>query len=235
MLKRVFLAAFFLLLPAIVWAGDFSDGIYTSNLGYSVQPPQKWARLDASNAAAMKGHVPENIAIKSTERFDVIFFPNFMKADTSLTAENDRLAKNKEILDADKNAAPDELLQPISDKIEPPEFSPMISILVLNIVPSKITPEMVKVYEEQLISMNEQEGDYSGFKVLGSTMSTSLDGGDAFIYNIEFRRNRMAYKVEQTIIFHTNETLIVTCMEDANDFNDDKMWCKNVVGTIKFR
>lgn len=237
MLKRVLFAAIFLFLPALAYAGSFVDGVYSSNLGYSVTPPKGWVRLDASNASAMQGHVPQNIDVLGTSRFDVIFFPPFSKVDTSLAADTERLEKNKAVRDANKNPDPEDIIPPASDMTQPPEFSPSMSIIVLNSVPSKMKPEMAKVYADKLIAQVREMSDFSDFEIKASTMDNTLPAGDDFNFVLGFRRNQKEYKLEQTIIFRPNEseTVVVTCINDANEYEADKMWCKSAVTSLKFK
>lgn len=237
MLKSVLFAVLFLFIPALAFAGSFVDGVYTSRLGYSIKPPAGWVRLDASNAAAMEGHVPKNIDAQGISRFDVIFFPSFSEVDTSLNADNERLKKNKALLEENKNLDPEELIPPISDTKPAPEFSAMMSIIVLNSTPSNTADEMAKVYAENLVEEIKDVGVLSNFEVKASTKdSGSIPAGPDFNFSLGFRYNKIEYAVKQTVVFRLNgnETIIVTCMNNANLHEPDKMWCESALSTLRF-
>lgn len=232
MMLKFAAAATLVLLPSLAFAGNFENGLYTSNLDYQIRPPENWTRLDASNASAMSGHVPDNIQVSGTDRFDVIFFPEFSNTDTSKKADDERLAKNKEAKEANK---PDEIKPPIVDSVTPPEFVPSVSVLVISEVPSVQTPEIVKAYEKKLIESHDGFSYADSFQVLNATKETAY-AEDAFLFKFSFNYNRREIDVEQALMFHLNSTYVITCTSDAQEpVNNDKKWCRSVITSIKFK
>ena len=233
--KCLLFTAFTMLLPTVAWAGSFVDGVYTSNAGYSIRPPEDWVRLDASNAMAMKGHIPENITTDGMKRFDVVFFPSFSKTDTSIKADNKRIESNKATLEENKNAQPEDLIQPIQDRDIPPSFSPTVSVLVLSSRISATSSEMVKAYEASILENVKDGADYAkNFKVLDSTKD-AVNTENGFVFKIRFTAGFREVNVEQTIITRPNDvTYIVTCTADTNEHLPNN-WCQNVVGSMKFK
>ena len=229
MFKRFLLTALALLLPSIAMAGSFENGIYKSNLGYLISPPEDWIVLDAANFNAMTGHVPRNISTQGVgERIDVIFFPAFSKVDTSKKADDKRIEANKNVADGEKQP-------PITDKSDPPKFAPFISVLAVKNVPSKDSAEMVKAYADKIMA-NRDDGisDAEGFEIVNFTKDTAY-AEDIFLFNIKYRYDTRRIEVEQALMFHKEVTYIITCTNDAEDpVENDKRWCRKVITSMKF-
>ncbi len=239
MIKRILLTSLMFLMPAAVSAGDYGGNFYTSNLGYSIMlPDDSWARLDASNAEAMQKWLPQNISANSVDRFDAIFYPSFSKVDLSLDGDKKRLQDNQAKKDADPDVAPDSLAKPAHqtppDPASLPEFSPTVSVMVINSKPSSMAPENAKNFADALAAKHDELFGFAGdFKVKSATFDT-LDPGSAFIFIMEYRIKNRRIAVEQTALFHNDQTYIITCTSDSNEYVKDKDWCRNVVNSISF-
>ncbi len=236
MFKQLAVIVLSLMLPATAWAGSMEDGKYTSNLGYTIHPPKDWQRVDAATASAMTGHVPLNINMSGLERFDVIFFPKFSNADTSMAADDERLKKNKEMLAEDSSATP---LKPIVDMTDPPNFSPTISVLAMKYVPEAVNAERVVAFNEHLLETISSAATYAQDFGAESTLreyhqASDADSGATFEFNIRFRHKNRGIKVEQTLIFHKNTTYIITCTSDENEYVSPESWCKETVNSMSF-
>ena len=191
-------------------------------------------RLDASTAAAMTNHVPKNIDINGVNRFDVIFFPSFSEVDTSLAADDERLKKKKEHKDAGDDPIPPEINDPAIDSSDPPDFSSSLTVAVLEGIPSKVSEEMVKAYADRLVAEMKSASDFSGVKVLDSRTG-SVSSMKSFEFVVEFSNGRRTFEVNQTLVIHYDETLIITCINDDNETEDDREWCKNAVNSLKIK
>ena len=233
-MKRFALILFAFFIPALAWAGSYDGTVYTSNLGYSVKPPSKWDgndaiwdRVDASNAVAMKNHIPKNIAIEGLDRFDVVFFPRFTKANTSLDADRKRAEMNKD-------ATPEDFIPPYEDKSPIPDFYPSVSILVLNTSISDQSPEMVEAYKQSLLqNVPDVVGFAQEFKIVDTTKD-SISAGESFIFKIHFRVDSHDVEMEQIVISQRSSTYIISCTKDSNDNHLPLNWCKNVANSMKF-
>lgn len=237
MLKKVLSIAFAFMIPATAVAGSFDEtGVYSSNVGYKIRPPEGWMRVDASTVDALKGHIPENISTSALDRFDVVFFPKHKDmVDTSKQADDARIAENKARLEADPKTAPEELTPPIVDTSVPESFVPTISILALEHVPESQEPEYAKAYAETIVEEMKATASYAeGFKVLSATRD-ALTPSDAFVFNIEFRSGERMLLVEQYVLFASSHTYVVTCTQDSNEYIGDKKWCRKAVESMKLR
>ncbi|MBO4349350.1 MAG: hypothetical protein J6A01_00185 [Proteobacteria bacterium] len=234
MMKHFALVLFVLLFPALAWAGSYDGTVYTSNLGYTVKPPSTWDghnaiwdRVDASNAVAMKNHIPQNIAIEGIDRFDVVFFPRFTKTDTSLEADRKRAELNKD-------AAPEDIEPPYEDKAKVPEFYPSVSILVLNMSISDQSPEMVEAYKQSLLqNVPDVVGFAQDFNIVDATKD-AVNSENGFIFKIHFRVDSHEVEMEQIILSRRSSTYIISCTKDSNDNHLPLNWCKNVANSMQF-
>lgn len=239
-MKRIVLTALGVLLPLTANAGSFDaeTGIYTSYLGYEIKPPKGWFYVDASNLRGMETSLPKNIAAKALERVDVVFFPDFTDDSNAMSkkADDERIVKNEEALKDDPKMSPEELLQPVLklEATEIPKFSTSISILSVR---AKIreTPEAPKAYEEAMVAAAKKNA-IAGFKVVNSTYDDALVSGSAYVFSYEFQHKRtQTIHVDQTLLFHGEQTLVITCANDVEDYIKDKNWCKQVVNSIEFK
>ncbi len=73
---------------------------------------------------------------------------------------------------------------------------------------------------------------YTDFKLKVATLNDSLKAGNAYEFSANFIHNSHDIAVEQTMIFFSNETMIVTCVYDDNDNNLSKNWCQSMIGSI---
>ena len=245
MMNRLALIAFACLLPASAWGGSFINGTYESNAGYTIQPPKDWVRLDASTAKGMEHMLPKNISIEGINRFDVVFFPPLQK-DTSLSADDERIKKNKQALEDNPEVDKAELIPPLDEQVnkeEIPEFSPTISILVLQTEISSTSPEMVAAYKKSVLdTIPTAGGSYSeSFKIKEATVDR-FDSTDGFRFKINFshhssRTSSREIEVLQTVQTFSHNTYIITCTSDVNDTKNhlDKDWCENTIKTMEFK
>lgn len=213
-----------------------STGSYTSDLGYTITAPSGWLMVDASNVGGMKPSLPGNIRADMLSRADVVFFPNFTGSEaleTSKQADDARREKNKEALEGDPNMPKEELLTPVTTLDNPPEFSPMVTILSVKTTPDP-KPEGVKAYEKQILKTAGERLNAEGFKIVNSTYNDALSAGSAYLFNVEFRHQSRLIAAEQTLVFHGEQTLIVTCIQDSNEYQKDKNWCSKMVSSLKF-
>ena len=244
MLKRIAAAAAFLvMLPCVAQAGSFNGLVYKSNLGYTIQPPENWMRVDA---ATVKGMVeldllPSNITPKVFPRTDVIFFPAFTKTDTSLRADKKRTDANLEKFKEDANA---ELAQPIAVEDAHPDYSAAIAVSVFNGAPSAITTEMAKSYKEGVLKNAQAIEQLNGNSIKNLTISEATADKTAknykafvfnFEYDIDISGKNYHIKSEQTLIFQGNTTYMVTCSSDHNAPPEGVKanWCRTVVNSLK--
>ncbi len=56
------------------WAGTFKGGVYTSNHGYQMTPPEGWRWVDSGNHAVQAEELPGPLAAASVETYDVLFY-----------------------------------------------------------------------------------------------------------------------------------------------------------------
>ena len=238
MFKRISLITLAALMPVAAQAGNFVDGIYTSNLGYSIKPPENWQRVDMSNVSLMSEWLPQNISTESLDRFDVIFYPSFTKSDISLAGDDKRQADNKARLDADPSTPRENLTRPIHetppDRETLPGFTSTVSVMVIAHKPSSMASEYAKIYADELQTKHDSMFEFATDFKVNSATSEPLTPGDAFIFNMEFRINNRRVAVDQTVLFRKSETYIITCTSDINEYMSDKRWCRGVVNTLKF-
>lgn len=60
--------------PPAVEAGTFEKGVYTSNLGYRITPPEGWQAVDRGNHAVQTDAMPGTLAAAPASGYDVLFF-----------------------------------------------------------------------------------------------------------------------------------------------------------------
>ena len=239
MFKRILLASVVCLMPTAVLAGDYSGNYYTSNLGYSIMlPDDSWARVDASNAAALQKWLPQNISAGSLDRFDAIFYPSFSKVDLSVDGDYVRLQDNKSKKEANPDLSADMLAKPFHETPPEPEnlpaFVPTVSVMVVNYKPSSVASEKAKDFADALAAKHDAQFGYaSDFKVKSATFD-KLEKGSAFVFQMEYRLKSRSVAVEQTALFHNDQTYIITCTSDSNEYVKDKDWCRKVVNSIEF-
>lgn len=235
MFKKLALTAILLLFPVCAWAGSYIDGIYNSNLGYTVRPPSTWDgkeatwdRVDVSTMDAMKNQIPKNIAFDGLKRFDVVFFPRFTKTDTSLKADSERIELNKD-------ATPEDVIPPYENKVDVPEFYPSVSILVLKNAISDTTSEMAEAYKKYLLETVPQAADYArDFKIVDTTKDV-FSGENGFLYKIQFKYGSHDVDMEQIVLSRRSSTYIITCTKDTNSDHVAANWCKNVANSMVFQ
>ncbi len=239
MFKRLLLASIACLMPTAALAGDYSGNYYTSNLGYSIMlPDDTWARVDASNVAALQKWLPQNISASSLDRFDAIFYPSFSKVDLSMDGDTVRLQDNKSKKDANPDISQDMLAKPFHETPPEPEnlpaFVPTVSVMVVNYKPSSMTSENAKNFADALAAKQDAQFGYaSDFKVK-SAVFDKLEKGSAFVFGMEYRLKSRSIAIEQTALFHNDQTYIITCTSDSNEYVKDKDWCRKVVNSIEF-
>ncbi|GEM_PF-6972619 len=236
MMKKIFaLILFAIMFPALAWAGSYDGSVYVSNLGYTVKPPSiwdgqiaTWDRVDASNAVAMKNHIPKNIAIEGIDRFDVVFFPRFTKVDTSLKADRERVESNK------RETNPEDVVPPYEDKSKVPDFYPSVSILVLNLRISDQSPEMVEAYKQSLLqNVPDVVGFAQDLKIVEATKDI-FGSENGFFYKIHFRVDSHEVEMEQIVLSRRSSTYIISCTKDQNDNHLPVNWCRNVANSMRF-
>lgn len=232
MFKKLLPFALACFIPAAAMAGSYEDGRYTSSLGYTIEPPMDWVRVDAATVDAQKGALPENISEIALDRFDVVFFPKPKSfVDTSKKADDARIERNKEQIDA-----PENMEEPAIHMGEPEAFAPTLSVFVIKHAPSGTEPEYAKAYAENIVKMVEAKASYAkNFKVVNATQDEYSGPDVYFRFNIELQQKERLLKMEQTVIFHNSNTYVVTCTEDDNESFGDKNWCRKAVGSIKFK
>lgn len=236
MFKKLLPIAFVCTIPATAVAGSFENGLYTSNVGYTIMPPKDWTRVDMATVEALRNNLPQNISPEALKRFDVIFYPKAKDfVDTSLNADNARIEANELRLKEEPGTAPEELEPPIVDTSEPAEFVPTISVMTLKHKTTNSAAEYAKVYAQTLQENIPEGASYaSDFKVKDSTQ-TYLVAGDGFVFNVEFRANERSLAVEQAVIFLSDRTFVITCTQDSNEFMRDKNWCKSAYNSLKVK
>lgn len=244
-MKRIlFCTSGLLLLPALAQAGAWNEesGLYKSNLGYQITLPANWLRIDNATAAAMKSSLPKNLTADALSRFDAIFFPNYitkgdLKNPLTLKADNARIALNNERVKNDPLTQPDELDPPIGRiggaNAEIPEFSPTVSIIVTKAAPRQ-SPEAPKLYQQQIVKDIQENPNIKGFKVVNATQNNALPSGNAYLFNVEYSASGRSLAAEQHVIFHNQQTVIVTCTDEIDAYVKDKNWCGAIVSTLKF-
>lgn len=238
-MHRILLTVLAVLLPFSAMAGTFDDeeGVYTSYLGYEIKPPKGWTYVDMSNIAAMKSSLPNNISPKMFERIDVAFFPEYSgdPKQTNLNADRDRQMKNDEALRDDPSISPEELLKPVVKFDNPPSFSPVITIMSVR---AKIdqAAEAPKAYEKEIIQRMKKNSSIENFKVTSSTYDDALAPGAAYVFSYEFSYKRSkTVAVDQTILFNDDQTLVISCTQDVEEYVNNKKWCAQAVNSIRFK
>lgn len=229
--------AFFLPLSATAGTFDDESGVYTSYLGYDVKPPKGWVYVDTSNIGAMKTSLPKNISEKMFDRIDVAFYPDYAgdPGQTNLEADTERMAKNKEALQDDPTIPPEELLKPVVKFEGAPEFSSVITIMSVR---AKIdqTAEAPKAYEKEIVDRMKKNPSIENFKVTSSTYDDALAPGAAYIFSYEFSyKKSRTIAVEQTLVFNEDRTLVVSCVQDVEEYVNNKKWCTQTVNSIQFK
>lgn len=238
MMKRLLFASLLFLAPSFAVAGSFDaeSGVYTSNLGYTIVPPKGWFRVDNATVQGIKSSLPGNIAARSLDRFDVIFFQNYDASNPLNSLEDDaRIEKNKETLKEDPKTPAEELAKPIMKiDAEPPAYVSSISVIIQRAEPPR-APEAPKAYEKRLTRLIAETMNVSDVKVLNSTFDNAHPAGDAYLFTAEFRTPTRVIQIDQTLLFHGNRTAIITCSSDQNEYAEDKNWCTNAARSFKFK
>ena len=236
MFKRLAVFATAFLFSATAFAGNLEDGIYKSNVGYTITPPEGWFKLDGSNALGLKGHLPQNLSADSVKRLDVIFFPATGKCDPSLKGDNARIDSNNKKLKANKRTPESELEKPAHEYSEEmPEFVSTISVMVLNHAFSDENLEkdrMANALKEALIDVRSDSSKIKGF-------SPSVERtDDGFSSKASFSLGKRKLKSEQFITLKSDRTYIVTCTYDPAQSDDKTAFvtnglCKKTARTLK--
>lgn len=237
-MKRTLLTVLAAFLPISAAAGTFDaeSGTYESYMGYEITPPKGWIYADTSNIGAMKDSLPANISAKALERLDVVFFPPFAGdlQSTSLKADDERRAKNDEAKADDPSISAEELLKPVTGFTGAPGFSSALSVMSVR---AKFEPnaEAPKAYEKELIARVKKNTSIENFKVTNSTFDNGLAPGDAYLFSYEFSyKGSKTVAVDQTILFHGDRMLIISCTQDVEEFVKNKKWCKQAVNSVHF-
>ena len=104
----------------------------------------------------------------------------------------------------------------------------------MNNKPSSTKPENAKIFADAIMKKKDIMVDYAAdFKINSATMD-SLGPGEAFVYKMEYRVKNTRVSVEQAVLFHKNQTYVVTCTSDSNEYMEDKNWCRNVIDSMRF-
>ncbi len=240
MIQRLLITAMVLLFPAALLAGEFSNGTYSSNLGYTITPPTGWVRMDASNANGLKGHLPKNVNPDSLNRLDVVFFPNSSKCDPSLSGDNARIENNEKKLRANKRTPASELEKAPNEWTEDnlPDYVPSISVMVLS---DKLSSEnlskedMPSEFRQALAAQKKNSTVMSSFSISKATVE-SRASQQALVVTSTFKLGNRKIKSEQTVLTKGKKSLLITCTYDEASPNDlDKGLCKNTVNSIQFK
>lgn len=222
---------------ANAFAGSLIDGksgkdkIYKSWFGYSFNPPKDWVKLDAASAKSLPV-TPNNLKDIDISRYDVIFFPypeDSKLAPMTLKADDDRIEKIKAAKENGEEPPKEE--KPSVDEIE---FASYVSVAIDAAAPESFSNNGLKQYKQRILeNYSTVMPGVSDFKITNDTKDSSK--ANTYMFDYTYRYESHDIKVQQTIFFLKDKTLVVSCVEDVNDPNISKNWCSKIIRSFKLK